>query len=286
MRCLVVGGKGMLGSELVAHLRGAGEEVVSWDLPAHDITEVNDTINGIHQVGPEVIFHLAAWTDVDGCEADPARAAAVNFQGAWAVALGAAETGARMLYVSTDYVFDGSGNRPWREKDEPRPLSVYGRSKLMGEKAVQRTGKSWFIVRTSWLYGRHGRNFVDTIRNKAREVAELEVVNDQVGSPTWARDLCEPLVAIGRSKRFGTYHLTNSGRCSWFELAQEVVRLTGADCRVEPIDTATLARPAPRPAFSVLDNGLVKRRFGIQIRDWRAALEEYLEGISPTGAGG
>jgi dTDP-4-dehydrorhamnose reductase len=286
MRCLVVGGKGMFGTELVAHLREAGEEVVAWDLPQHDITDINATINGVHEVGPETIFHLAAWTDVDGCEGDPARAAAVNFQGAWAVALGAAETGAKMLYVSTDYVFDGTKDRPWREKDEPNPLSVYGRSKLMGEKAVQRTGKRWFIVRTSWLYGRNGKNFVDTIRNKAREVPELKVVTDQVGSPTWVRDLCEPLAVIGRSKRFGTYHLTNSGRCSWFEFAQEIVRLTGSDCRVEPTDSATFQRPAPRPAFSVLDNGLVRRRFGIRMRDWREALQEYLGEISPAQAGG
>jgi dTDP-4-dehydrorhamnose reductase len=202
------------------------------------------------------------------------------------VALGAAETGARMLYVSTDYVFDGTKDRPWREKDNPNPLSVYGRSKLMGEKAVQRTGKRWFIVRTSWLYGRHGRNFVDTIRNKAGEVPELNVVTDQVGSPTWVRDLCEPLTVIGRSDRFGVYHLTNSGRCSWFEFAQEIVRLTGADCRVEPTDSAAFKRPAPRPAFSVLDNGQVKRRFGIRMRDWREALQEYLEDVSPAQAGG
>ncbi len=276
MRCLVIGAKGMLGRELVSWLRREHEEVVSWDLPQHDITDVEKTINGIHRVGPDIIFHLAAWTDVDGCEKDPSKAASVNFQGAWGASLGAAETGCKLLYMSTDYVFDGRSKRTYKEKDKPNPLSVYGRTKAMGEKAVRKSCSRSYIVRTSGLYGRYGRNFVDTIRTLAGKKRSLEVVADQVSSPTYARDLCRPLLELSRSDKYGIYHLTNSGYCSWFELAGEVVRITGADCRVVPVDTARINRPAPRPSFSVLENRNFRKRFGHVLRPWQDALKEYL----------
>ncbi len=276
MRCLVTGSRGLLGSELVERLRGKGEEVQGWDLPGHDVTDVEQTINGIHKVGPDVIFHLAAWTDVDGCEKDKGRAASVNFQGAWAVALGAEELGCKLVYMSTDYVFDGRKKRPYRENDKPGPLSVYGRSKLMGEQAVARTCKRHFIVRSSWLYGRGGRNFVDTIRKKSKEQDRVEVVEDQVGSPTWAADLCPLLHELAESDRFGIYHITNSGQASWFEFAREVVDLTRADCEVVPIPTERAGRPAPRPAFSVLENRNFKRKFGHVLRPWQDAVRAYL----------
>jgi len=278
MRCLVTGSEGMLGTELVEFLRRQNEEVVGWDLPKHDVTDVEKTINGIHQVGPDVVFHLAARTDVDGCEDDVAGATSVNFQGTWAVALGVEELSRKVVYVSTDYVFDGRSNRPYRESDKANPLSVYGRTKLMGENAITRTCRHHFIVRTSWLYGKHGRNFVDTIRQKSAQVPRIEVVGDQVGSPTFARDLCRPLWDLARSKYFGLYHVTNSGQCSWFELAQEVVKLTGSKSEVVPIDTATAARRAPRPAYSVLENREFKRRFGKELRPWQEALRGYISG--------
>jgi dTDP-4-dehydrorhamnose reductase len=268
----------MLGTELVEFLRRQKEEVVGWDLPKHDVTDVEKTINGIHQVGPDVVFHLAARTDVDGCEDDVAGATSVNFQGTWAVALGVEELSRKMVYVSTDYVFDGRAGKPYGEADTANPLSVYGRTKLLGENAIKRSCHRHFIVRTSWLYGRHGRNFVDTIRQKSAEVQRIEVVNDQVGSPTYARDLCRPLWDLAKSKYFGTYHLTNSGQCSWFELAAEIVRLTGAQCEVAPIDTATAARRAPRPAYSVLENREFRRRFGKELRSWQEALRSYITG--------
>jgi dTDP-4-dehydrorhamnose reductase len=276
MRCLVTGSRGLLGSELVERLRGKGEEVQGWDLPGHDVTDVDRTINGIHKVGPDVIFHLAAWTDVDGCEKDQGKAMSVNFQGTWAVALGAEELGCRLVYMSTDYVFDGRKKRPYRENDKPGPLSVHGRSKLMGEQAVARTCKRHFIVRSSWLYGRGGRNFVDTIRKKAEEQDRIEVVEDQVGSPTWAADLCPPLHELAESDKFGIYHITNSGQASWFEFAREVVNLARADCEVVPIPTERAGRPAPRPAFSVLENRNFKRKFGHVLRPWQDAVRAYL----------
>jgi len=276
MRCLVTGAAGLLGTELVAFLRSQNEETQGWDLPEHDVTEVNRFISDVHSSGPEVIFHLAAWTDVDGCERDKARATAVNFQGAWAAAIAAAETKAKLVFLSTDYVFDGRSRRPYRESDRPNPLSIYGRTKLMGEQAVERDCKRRFIVRTSWLFGRAGPNFVDTIRQKCRQQAVIEVVSDQVGSPTWARDLCRPLWELARSESYGTYHLTNSGQCSWFELAEEVVRLERSQCRVEPVTTEHVSRPALRPHFSVLDNRAFRNRFGRQLRPWQEALRAYV----------
>lgn len=278
MRCLVTGAGGMLGTELVEFLRRQNEDVVGWDLPKYDVTDIEKTINGIHQVGPDVVFHLAARTDVDGCEDDVAGATSVNFQGTWAVALGVEELSRKLVYVSTDYVFDGRSGKPYREDDTANPLSVYGRTKLLGENAIRRSCKRHFIVRSSWLYGKHGRNFVDTIRKKSLEVPRLEVVSDQVGSPTYARDLCRPLWDLARSKYFGTYHVTNSGQCSWCELASEVVRLTGAQCEVVPIDTAAAARRAPRPAYSVLENRNFKYRFGKVLRPWQEALKSYITG--------
>ncbi|UCG44369.1 MAG: dTDP-4-dehydrorhamnose reductase [candidate division WOR-3 bacterium] len=276
MRCLVTGSRGLLGTELVERLRAKGEEVLGWDLPGHDVTDVGRTINRIHKVGPDVVFHLAAWTDVDGCEKDQGKAMSVNFQGTWAVALGAEELGCKLVYMSTDYVFDGRKKRPYRENDKPGPLSVYGRSKLMGEQAVTRTCKRHFIVRSSWLYGGRGRNFVDTIRRKAKEQDRIEVVDDQVGSPTWAADLCQPLHELAQSDKFGTYHITNSGQASWFEFAREIVKLTGADCEVVPQTTEQAGRPAARPALSVLENRNFKRRFGRVLRPWQDALQAYL----------
>jgi len=285
----------MLGTDLVQFLRHQNEEVIGWDLPEHDVTDVEKTINGIHQVGPDVVFHLAARTDVDGCEDDAGGATSVNLQGTWAVALGVEELSRKMVYLSTDYVFDGRSRRPYRENDATNPLSIYGRTKLMGENAVTRSCRRHFIVRTSWLYGRYGRNFVDTIREKSQQVPRIEVVSDQVGSPTYARDLCRPLWDLARSKHFGLYHVTNSGQCSWFELATEVVKLSGAKCEVVPIDTATAARRAPRPAFSVLENRNFKRRFGRELRPWQEALANYIQGkdaipsaslLAPSGSSG
>lgn len=276
MRCLVTGARGLLGSELVRFLKAHGDQIIGWDLPGHDVTAVEETINGIHRVGPEIIYHLAAWTDVDGCEKDRGRAAAVNYQGTWAVALGAAELGCRLLYVSTDYVFDGTKQRPYREDDVPRPLSVYGRTKLMGEQAVVKTCKHSFVVRTSWLYGSNGRNFVNRIIESAREQRQLRVVDDQTGSPTWARDICAALRRIATSTRFGIYHVTNSGSCTWLELAQEALRLARIECELVPVSSADLNLPAARPAYSVLDNRNYRRLTGEQLRPWQDALCEYL----------
>lgn len=196
--------------------------------------------------------------------------------------MGAAEIGAQLLYVSTDYVFNGRTNRPYRESDRPDPLSVYGRTKLMGEQAVARTCKRMFIVRTAWLYGGAGGGFVDRIRERAEREKVIRVVSDQTGSPTWVRDLCEPMRQVILSGRYGLYHLTNSGWCTWFELAQEVVGLLELPCEVQPVKSTEIGLPAPRPAFSALDNRNYRKLTGRTLRPWQDALREYLFGTKTT----
>lgn len=286
MRSLVTGAQGLLGKYLVRYLRSQKNVVVEWDLPDNDITVVEQVINRMHSVAPEIVFHLAAWTDVDGCEKNPARAMAVNFQGTWAVALAAAEVAAKLIYISTDYVFDGNSRRPYREGDQPHPLSVYGRSKLMGEQAVRRYGRKWFIVRTSRLFGQGGKNFVSEIYQKCLVEDKIRVVADQVGSPTYVPDLCEPLLELAQSEYYGIYHLTNAGWCSWFEFACEIVRITGSDCEVVPILSEESGRPAPRPKFSALENRNFRRRFSRVIRPWQEALKEYFNEISAAKISG
>ncbi len=286
MSVLVTGASGLLGKELCNHLKRNGVEVIEWDLPDNDITDVNNCINRLHRVNPAVIFHLAAWTDVDGCEENPAKAMAVNFHGTWAMALGATELNCKLLYVSTDYVFDGRARRAYRESDKPNPLSVYGKSKLMGEVAVRKNCRRWFIVRTSGIFGRYGKNFVDTIRHKALAEGVIKVVNDQITSPTYTGDLCEPLAKIANSEYYGIYHLTNSGFCSWYDFAREIVRLIGAECEIVPISTVQSGRRALRPVFSVLENRNYQRRFGVILRGWEEALRSYLNDVPATQTGG
>jgi len=187
-----------------------------------------------------------------------------------------------MAYISTDYVFDGKGKRAYRENDKPNPISVYGKSKFMGEQAVIKNCPRRFIIRTSWLFGRYGKNFVDTIRQQAQKKPRLEVVSNQTGSPTYAKDLCGPLLTIAASEHYGIYHLTNSGQCSWFEFAREIIRLIKADCEIVPITSVSSGRKAPRPEFSVLENHNYRKRFGGVLRPWQEALRSYLDEESAT----
>lgn len=295
MKLLVTGAAGMLGHALVPKLEGAGHEVVAARHPqdtapmppappgreravaALDVTDGPALRAAARSAKPDWIVHLAAWTDVDGCEGDADRAYLVNALGARNAALAAAAAGAAVLAVSTDYVFGGAAATPRREYDPPAPLGVYGRSKLAGEQAVRETHPRHVIVRTSWLYGRGGKNFVDTILARARSGEPLRVVDDQRGSPTWTADLADGLVALLERAEYGTYHVTGSGDCSWHEFASAACEAAGVPAKVEAINTAELGRPAPRPAYSVLHNGLFEHVTGRRMPHWRDALRRYLK---------
>ena len=235
---------------------------------------------------PDIIIHSAAYTDVDGCEINPQKADSVNSLGTHNVVSLTKEVGAVLVYISTDYVFDGRKKTPYIESDETCPINVYGKTKLEGERHVETNLKRYFIFRTSWLFGKGGRNFVDSIINKARAGERLRIVDDQVGSPTWTVDLAS---GIGNLMKFysekgeipniyGIYHLTNSGRCSWHEFAKVILTYAGIkDAAVNTITTQELNRPANRPALSILDNTKYENLTGMRLRPWQEAVREYLK---------
>lgn len=255
MRVLITGAGGQVGRELVATFEADGHhEVIACDHTTLDVADRDSTLAAITSTRPDAVVNSAAWTAVDACEADPERAHLVNALGARHVAEGARRVGAMLCHLSTDYVFDGTKSEPYAEWDTPNPASVYGASKLAGEREL---GPEATIVRTSWVCGFHGSNMVKTILRLSGEHETLSFVDDQRGHPTFAEDLAVAVKRLVVDRRPGLFHVTNSGAVSWFEFARAVLEAAGEDPgRVQPIATADLdpPRPAPRPANSVLDN--------------------------------
>ena len=279
MKIVVTGAKGMLGTDFCRYLKNNQIIPIEWDLPKIDLTDANRTIQRINEIKPDVICHFAAYTDVDGSETNKGQAYAVNTQGSWAVALGARDVQAKLLYISTDYIFDGRQNKPYLENDKPNPINYYGQTKFLGEKVIVQYVKKFFIVRTAWLYGKNGKNFITTILKLALEKETFEVVNDQVGSPTYTKDLCEPLLKLLNSEHYGMYHITNSGSCSWFDLANAIINETGLKNRVLATTSDKIIRPAKRPTYSVLENHNYRKVFKESLRSWNEALKDFLKEI-------
>ena len=304
---LITGSSGMLGVDLCQELKKdykvCGVDL-TYDLPLTtydfikcDITKKQNVLDVVKKVRPDIVIHTAAMTDVDGCELDPKKAYKINSDGTRNIALACKATGATLIYISTDFVFDGKKRTPYKETDSAKPLGVYADSKLKGEEAVRKILKKYFILRASWLYGKHGTNFVDTVLAKSKKEKILKVVDDQVGSPTYTKDLARAIHVLldnvfvqytaysvqrkstqyaQRSTQYGTYHISNSGSVSWFEYAKEILRLTGLKAKVLPISSEELGRPARRPAMSVLDSSKFFKSTGYRMRNWRAALKEYM----------
>lgn len=281
MKVFVTGARGMLARSMRRALRAAGHEVLAMSRGELDITGLEALRHPIRTFSPDWVFNLAAYTRVDECESNEDEAYLVNALGARNAALAAAEAGAALLTISTDYVFDGAGSRPYREYDPPAPVSVYGASKWAGEQAVREVQPRHLIVRTSWLYGRGGPNFIDTILDRARAGQPLKVVNDQRGSPTWTHDLSDGLIALAELGHFGTVHCTNAGHCTWFDLAKYAVETAGLKASLEPTDSSTYERPAPRPAYSVLDDHWFMHITGRRMPSWQDAVDRYLKAITP-----
>jgi len=266
----------MLGQDLTAHLE-ACHQVVPADLPEVDITVPRVIERTVHSTHPDVVIHAAAFTAVDDCERYPEKAFLVNAQGTRHVALACRQARIPMLYISTDYVFDGEKPAPYVESDRPSPINIYGQSKLEGERhVIELVERSW-IVRTSWLFGPQGKNFVKTVLNMAQRGESLRVVNDQVGAPTYTMDLAEMLRRIVEKGGPGIYHVTNQGYCSWYEFAREVVRQAGLrQAEVSPIPTSAAGRLARRPRNSRLENARLRAE-GLDISPpWQDALRRYL----------
>jgi dTDP-4-dehydrorhamnose reductase len=276
MKLLVTGAAGMLGREVVAAAERLGHEVAAWDLPECDLTDAGATLAAIRRLEPRAVVNCAAYTNVDAAEADEATATLVNGDAAGNVARACAAAGARLVHVSTDYVFDGSKREPWIESDATSPLGAYGRSKLHGEDLVRAELPDHAIVRTAWLFGPHGPNFVSTMLRLATERDEVQVVTDQVGSPTFAGHLAPALVDMAERTDTGIFHGAGAGSCSWYELTLEAYDAAGVACRVLPTTAEQFARPAPRPAYSVLGS---EREHPITLPPWQEGVRAHLSAL-------
>ena len=277
MRVGVTGADGLLGGTLVPLWRRAGAEVVAWTVRDFDVRDAAAVRRAIVGAAPDVVVHLAAYTDVDRAEAEPELALAVNGDGAVNVAAGCRAAGAHLVHLSTDYVFDGRAGAPIPPSAPRAPLGAYARGKAVGEAAVEAAGGAWAIVRTAWAYGPGGRNFVDTVRAAAAEGRALRVVDDQRGAPTSVRLVAEGLWGLAARRVTGHWHLAAAGSASWFDVARTVAAAAGADpARVTPCSSREAGRAAPRPAYSVLDCRATETVLGVALPPWQEHVTAYV----------
>lgn len=289
MKILITGANGMLAKQIIKDLeRGYTElgeiprEMQNAQILAHDVDTLDITNNlacrtFFAEKTPDICINCAAYTNVDGCEENQLDAFKVNALGAKNLAIACELVGAKFIHVSTDYVFDGEGKQPYCEYDLPNPQSVYGKTKLAGEHFVEQNCSRYFIVRTAWLYGYHGNNFVKTMIRLGKEKGAVSVVNDQFGTPTNAADLSHHIIALAPTSEYGIYHCTGEGKCSWYEFAKEIMKCAGIDATVSPCSTEQFPRPAKRPAYSCLENMLLKATIGNKMRNWQDALNAYFK---------
>lgn len=282
MKVLILGSNGMLGSKLISIFRSIYSvyPVTGWDVDDIDITK-ESCINKIVKEIPKIIVNCAAYTNVDDCEINKDKAYVINAEGVKNISRACKITGAKLIHLSTDYIFDGSKQTAYTEDDlgAANPLSVYGKSKLQGEEYIRHylDEDSYIIVRTAWLYGENGKHFVDTILRLAEEKRELKVVHDQEGSPTYTKDLSEAIISLIERDCHGTFHITNSGSCTWYEFARRILAIKGKNnVQVLPITTEALNRPALRPRYSVMDCSKLIEHTGVILRSWEEALKDYL----------
>lgn len=282
MKVLVTGSAGQLGQDLVLLLQKQGHQVLGCDRQEMDITNLDQCVEIITGFRPDAVIHCAAHTAVDAAETDIDAAYLINAAGSRNVALAAEKAGAKLVYISTDYVFGGMGTQPYHEYDNTDPKSIYGKSKRAGEILVQSLSSKYFIVRTSWVYGKYGSNFVKTMLKLGQEKPQLQVVNDQIGSPTYTVDLANFLLELIQTEKYGVYHASNSEFCTWYEFTQaifaEAEELLGLKftAKLEPCTTEQFPRPAPRPRYSVLEHLSIRTNGFQDIRPWREGLRDFL----------
>lgn len=291
MKIMITGCKGQLGNELQTIIRNkrseigavpddiVGAEVIPVDIDDLDITDASAVLKFVDSLKPDVIINCAAMTNVDGCETNYETAFKVNAAGVRNLACAAESISAKLIHVSTDYVFAGDGKKPYIEWDIANPQSVYGASKALGEKYALSFCKRTFIVRTAWLYGYVGKNFVKTVRRVIREKGAITVVNDQLGNPTNANDLAHHLLKLAVTEDYGIYHCTGKGECSWYDFAVKIAEYSGMPDTVKPCTTAEYNSPTKRPAYSSLRNLALECGVGDEMRDWQIALKEYISKV-------
>jgi dTDP-4-dehydrorhamnose reductase len=273
VKLFVTGAAGMLGRDVVQAAGNAGHQVVGFGHAELDVADAEAASAKIEGERPDVVINCAAWTDVDGAEEHEEEATRINGEGAGNAAAAAAAVGASVVYVSSDYVFDGSKGAPYVESDQTAPLSAYGRGKLAGEEATRAANRRHFVVRSAWLFGTGGHNFVETMLRLAADHGEVLVVRDQVGSPTYTWHLAHGLVRLIEGVEHGTHHMAAAGACSWYEFAREIFEQAGVECQVMSATTEMLGRPAPRPAYSALAS---QREHAIELPSWQDGLAAYL----------
>lgn len=281
MRVLVTGARGQLGQDVVK-LFSVSHEVYGFGREDLDITNDVKVKSVVQEVQPEVIIHCAAYTAVDKAEEEKEQAYLVNAQGTRNIALAANVVGAKLCAVSTDYVFDGQATMPYDIDSPTTPQSVYGASKLAGETFVRELMEKYFIVRTSWVFGLYGNNFVKTMLKLGRQGHSLKVVDDQIGSPTYTKDLAEFLLSLVQSEKYGTYHVSNTGACSWYEFARNIFQKTSLDVELSPCTTEKYPRPAPRPKYSVMSQQAIRSQGFKLLPPWQEALEDFLTELQST----
>lgn len=274
MRILITGGDGMLGTDLREVLKS--EDLILTNHESLDITDRNQVMEKIKEYKPEIVINCAAMTDVDGCESKRDSAYKLNAEGPKNLALACREIDGTLVQISTDYVFKGNKNKPLVEDDELGPISIYGKSKLRGEENVEDILDKYFIIRTAWLYGKNGPNFIEKMLELAKTHNSLTVVNDQKGSPTFTKDLSKGIYELIKSNKYGIYHITNSGSTTWYEFAKLIFKKKEININVMPVTSEEFAAPAPRPHYSVLSHDKWKNNGFEELRNYEDALDEYL----------
>lgn len=292
MKILITGSKGQLGNELQSIIKsGKSEigavsseikesEVFAWDIDELDITNLKEVKEKLNNLKPDVVINCAAATNVDGCESNQEFAFKVNAIGPRNLAIVCESIGAKIVQVSTDYVFSGVGTSPLKEYDLTAPYSVYGKTKLAGEDYVRNFSSKYFIVRTAWLYGYVGHNFVYTMRRLGKEKDMITVVNDQRGNPTNANDLAYHILKLIKTEEYGIYHCTGNGECSWYDFAKEIIELSGEKCEVKACTSEEYNAAAKRPEYSSLDNMMLRNTVGDEMRDWKVAIKSFIENLN------
>lgn len=281
MKVLVTGAKGQLGSDVMNELTKRGIESIGVDVQEMDITDASACDKVIKEAGPDAIIHCAAYTAVDAAEDQAELCHRINGEGTRNIAKVCKELDIRMMYISTDYVFNGEGEIPWKPDDEREPLNVYGQAKYEGELAIEQLLEKYFIVRIAWVFGLRGKNFVTTMLRLGRENGAVSVVDDQIGSPTYTYDLARLLVDMIQSDKYGRYHATNEGLCSWYEFALEIFKQAGmTEVKVTPVDSSRFPAKAKRPSNSRISKDKLEENGFSRLPAWQDALSRYLKAIA------
>ena len=283
MNVLLTGSKGMLAKEFIAGCRNRKDyTIIAPEEEECNITDVSSIKNAVNRINPQALINCAAYTDVDACEKNQEKAFSVNGEGVKNLAQVCEENDILLAHFSTDFIFDGGKKSPYTEEDEPNPLSIYGASKLLGERYLLNSHVKFFLIRTSWMYGNGGNNFVEAIIDNADNHPEVSVVDDQIGNPTWARDIVDITLRLLETELYGIYNYSNEGECSWYEFACEIIKILQNSenkfhsTKIVPAKSVQLKRDAERPAYSALSKSKIKSALGIDIPHWRESLKKFL----------